>query len=115
MAISGSGKASAPASPRPCLGASRQIFAAGPMSLEAFVDIERPRGTWVRVHVKLGEPDPEVGLHRPTIQNLRAVDDAGKPVALTTEEVGRLGERFEEAYYRWRRPQWSSPGKTATF
>lgn len=83
--------------------------------VEAFVDIERPRGTWVRVKVLMGEPEPEVGLHRPTVQRIYAWAEDGLAVALATEEVAALTDLFEQAYYRWRRPQWSSPGKTATF
>lgn len=68
-------------------------------SIEWFVDIQRA-GRRVWVIAKLGIPEPEVGLHRLTILSIRATADDGKPVALTTEEVHGLANRFESQYHR---------------
>ena len=69
--------------------------------VEATIDVERA-GRWIRIQALLGDPEPEVGLHRPTIRHITATTEDGEPVALTTEEVNALGDRFERAYNRWR-------------
>lgn len=70
--------------------------------VEAFVDIERPRGRLTRVSAILADPEPDVGHPRPVIKSVRAVRDDGVIVPITTEEVRALADRFERAYYRWR-------------
>lgn len=71
--------------------------------VEVILDVERDRGgAWVRVVALLGDPDPDVGLLRPVVKHLVAVAEGGELVALTTEEVKGLAERFERAYNKWR-------------
>lgn len=74
----------------------------GPDLVEAVLDVEQAPGVWVRVTALLGEPQPEVGIHRPTVRYISAAREGGELVALTSEEIAALGARFERAYYRWR-------------
>lgn len=60
------------------------------------LDIERS-GVWVRVSAEIHPPEPEVGLPLPQVVILGAKAD-GRDVALTTDEVRALAERFERAY-----------------
>lgn len=79
--------------------------------VEVVLDVERARGVWVRVVALLGDPDPEVGLHRPIVKHLVAVTEGGELVALTTEEVNGLADRFERAYNKWRGKRGDQQGR----
>jgi hypothetical protein len=84
------------------MGDSSRLIGHGPRQLvEAVLDIESTDG-WVRVTALLGDPEPEVGQVRPTLHSITAARDTGEIVALRTEEIHALGERFERAYNRWR-------------
>lgn len=78
--------------------------------VEAILDVEQAPGVWVRVTALLGAPQPEVGIHRPTIRFISAAREGGELVALTSEEVAALGARFERAYNRWRGKRGDQPG-----
>jgi hypothetical protein len=70
--------------------------------VEVNLDFERWKGFWVHVIALIGDPDPDVGHMRPIVRHLVAVAEGGELVALTTEEVNRLADRFERAYNNWR-------------
>lgn len=70
--------------------------------VEVLLDFERGKGTWLRVIALIAPPDPDAGLHRPVVKHLVAAAEGGELVALTTEEVKNLADRFERAYNRWR-------------
>lgn len=74
--------------------------------VEAFLDLERSKGEWLRVNALLGPPEDEIGLMRVQVLYLQATGPDAKPVALTTEEVNALKERFERAYNRARGQTW---------
>lgn len=70
--------------------------------VEVVLDVERSKGVWLRVIALIGDPDPDAGLHRPVVKHLVACTEGGELIALTTEEVKNLADRFERAYNRWR-------------
>lgn len=57
-------------------------------------------GVWVRVWARIAPPDPDVGRFRPEFLQIRAIDDDGVLVELTSHELAQIERRFEESYYQ---------------
>lgn len=86
----------------------------GHEKVEAILDFERSPGEWLRISALLGPPEEGVGLPRAQVLFIQAFTEGGDPVALSTEEVNALAERFERAYNRARGKSWSSTKPTSS-